>query len=93
MEYTVNNLSAPAVLEAKGLAKCWEAYAQNAANEPITEVGFNNQSGYVYIALENGVVICSLFGREVEYLVVWYQDGKEMFFDNYDEAYYEMEML
>ena len=33
--------------------------------------GFNKMSGYVYIALENGVTICSRFGQEIEYT-----DGK-----------------
>lgn len=90
--YTVNNLNAPARLEAKGLAKCWEAYAQFAAREPILEVGFNNQSGYVYIALEYGLTICSLFGQDVEYLVTDFENGRETFFDNYEDAYYQMEM-
>ena len=31
--------------------------------------GFNTSSGYVYIALENGVTIASCFGQRVEYIV------------------------
>ena len=31
--------------------------------------GFNQNSGYVYIALENGVTIASCFGQSVEYIV------------------------
>ena len=31
--------------------------------------GFNEHSGNVYIALENGVTIASCFGQSVEYIV------------------------
>lgn len=31
--------------------------------------GFNQNTGYVYIALENGVTIASCFGQSVEYFV------------------------
>jgi len=31
--------------------------------------GFNQNTGYVYIALENGVTIASCFGQSVEYIV------------------------
>jgi hypothetical protein len=49
-------------------------------------VGFNYTSGYVYIALENGITICSCFGQEVEYLVTDFNNGDEHFFDTYEEA-------
>jgi len=51
------------------------------------EIGFNDQSGYVYIALENGITICSKFGQEVEYLTVNYDTGEEQFWSEYDLAY------
>ena len=88
MSYEVHNLEAPAVLEAKSLSLCWEAYAQFAAGEYIEAVGFNNQSGYVYIALSNGVTIASKFGQEVEYITVNYDTGEEEFWSKYDYAYY-----
>ena len=50
------------------------------------EVGFNSRSGYVYIALENGISICSMLGRDVEYLVTDFETGEEFFFDEYSEA-------
>ena len=31
--------------------------------------GFNASSGYVYIALENGITIASCFGQSVDYIV------------------------
>lgn len=80
------NLDNPAYLEAKGLAKVWEAYYKNASGEDIMEVGFNANSGYVYIALEYGVTIASAFGQSVEFLVTDYEDGEEFFFDSYEEA-------
>jgi hypothetical protein len=72
--------------EAMGLSKCFEAYAS--INEEIMEngIGFNPNSGYVYIALDNGISICSMLGREVEYLVTDFNDGEEHFFDTYEEA-------
>ena len=55
--------------------------------------GFNTMSGYVYIALENGVTICSCFGREVEYLVTDYDTGEEYFYETYEEAQTKLETL
>lgn len=63
-----------------------EAYRDYAFGEDIMETGFNTSSGYVYIALENGVQIASCFGREVDYIVYDYETGDEHFFDTYDEA-------
>ena len=75
-----------AACEAAGLAKCFEAYADNCAGEDIMEIGFNPNSGYVYIALENGISICSAFGREVEYLHT-NEEGEETFFDTYEDCF------
>jgi hypothetical protein len=84
---SINNLKTHInYCEAQGLANVFDAYANEATNEDIMEVGFNPNSGYVYIALENGVSICSMLGRAVEYLVTDTFDGEEYFFDNYDEA-------
>jgi len=72
--------------EAQGLSACFQAYADYCAGEFIMEVGFNPNSGYVYIALDNGVTICSMLGRGVDYLVVNFMDGEETFYDSYEEA-------
>ena len=87
------NLDNPAYLEAKGLAKVWKAYYKNATREDIMEVGFNENSGYVYIALENGISIASAFGQSVDYLVTNMNDGEEYFLDSYDEASDKLEKL
>ena len=85
-ELTIYNLSNPAFCEAQGLAKVFQAYAENCPCEDIMMVGFNENSGYIYIALENGVSICSMFGREVEYLTTNFDNGEEVFFDEYQTA-------
>ena len=72
----------------ESMHKVIEAYRKLDNNEWIMEggTGFNTNSGYVYIALENGISICSCFGQSVDYLVTDYEDGEESFFDTYEEA-------
>ena len=62
------------------------AYQEVAQGEDIMECGFNKMSGYVYIALENGVQIASCFGQSVDYIVYDFESGEEEFFDTYTEA-------
>jgi hypothetical protein len=75
-----------AFCEAKGLSNCFNAYAENCSGESIMAIGFNPNSGYTYIALENGISICSMLGQEVEYLTIDFETRKEMFFNTYEEA-------
>jgi hypothetical protein len=72
--------------EALGLSKVFKAYSQYASRYEIESIGFNDNSGYVYIALECGLCICSCVGQDVEYLVTNYDNGEETFFDDFDEA-------
>lgn len=74
-----------AYCEAMGLSKVFEAYAKIGGDIMESGIGFNPNSGYVYIVLENGVSICSMLGREVEYLVADVY-GEEYFFNTYEEA-------
>jgi hypothetical protein len=87
---TIHNFNGDSIpyCEAQGLAKVFQAYADHATNESILEggIGFNENSGIVYIALENGVSICSSFGHDVEYLVTDFEDGGETFYNTYEEA-------
>jgi hypothetical protein len=87
------NLESPAYYEARGLSIVWGAYADECSREYIVEVGFNSNSGYVYIALENGISICSNLGQRVEYLVTDFETGEETFFDNYTLALDYLETL
>jgi len=57
-----------------------------APREDIMEVGFNTNSGYVYIALENGITIASAFGQEVEYIITNFETGEEHFCETYNAA-------
>ena len=75
-----------AFCEAMGLSNVFKAYAEECSREDIMEVGFNANSGYVYIALENGITIASSMGQRVEYIVTDFETGEESFFDNYTLA-------
>jgi hypothetical protein len=80
-------------LEAYGYSLCFVALANDAPGEEIMEIGFNPDSGYTYIALENGITICSCMGQDVQYLVTKLEDGAESFFDNYTDAEEFLETL
>lgn len=87
MNFDVYNLTSNiAYCEAMGLSKCFEAYANECAGEDILCVGFNSNSGYVYIALESGVQICSMLGRDVEFICTDFENGDETFHSNYEQA-------
>lgn len=75
-----------AYCEAKGLARCFLAYANTTPAQTIQAVGFNPNSGYTYLALEDGITICSMLGREVEFLVSDFETGEETFYDTYEQA-------
>lgn len=63
-----------------------QAYRDYAWKEEVMCAGMNLNTGYVYIALENGVTIASSFGQGVDYIVTDFEDGEEFFFDDYEEA-------
>tara|TARA_A100001201_G_scaffold138562_1_gene129591 strand:- start:316 stop:633 length:318 start_codon:yes stop_codon:yes gene_type:complete len=74
-------------LDKKSLELVWKAYNDNTnGNEDIFEIGFNTNSGYVYIALESGVQIASCFGQAVDFIVTDSEDGTEYFYDSYCQA-------
>jgi hypothetical protein len=84
---TINGISESiAHCEAKGFSRVFMAYANECSREDIMEIGFNPNSGYVYIALENGISICSNMGQSVEFLVTNFYNGEETFYDTYKEA-------
>jgi len=55
--------------------------------------GWNEQSGYAYISLENGVCIASAFDGPVEYIATAVEDGKEYFYAAYEPAVKKQEEL
>lgn len=89
----IYNIESPAYCEAIGLSNVFKAYAEDCSREEIQEVGFNPNSGYVYIALENSISICSMLGQRVEYLVTDFETGEEFFFDNYTQAIEKLNRL
>jgi hypothetical protein len=74
-----------AYLDAKSKSIVWNAYAEYFAGEEISEEGFNTNSGYVYIALENGVTIASSFGQSVDFYVYDFDNDDELGFDSIEE--------
>lgn len=93
MAISINGFPGQAIssAEAIGLGKCFEAYGNESPSDDILEIGFNENSGYVYIALENGVTIASMLGNDVEYIVTDFESGEEYFCDTYDEALDQLE--
>lgn len=86
---TIHGLTSDiAICEAIGLSKVFAAYATLSTVETMMEdgIGFNPSSGYVYIALESGISICSLLGNDVEYLLTDFETGDEYFFESYAEV-------
>ena len=65
-----------------------EAYSLYASNEYVLDnsIGFNNNSCYTYIALENGISICSKEGKDVEYIVFDFETGEEYFLETNIQA-------
>jgi|GWRWMinimDraft_13_1066021.scaffolds.fasta_scaffold102084_1 hypothetical protein len=71
---------------AQGIAKCFQAYADNCPAADIMECGLNRNTGFVYIALENGIQIASAFGQDCVFFVTDFDNGSEHEFDSYQEA-------
>jgi len=63
-----------------------KAYQENSSDEEVMCAGMNLNTGYVYIALENGVQIASCFAQVVDFIITDFNDGEEFFFDTYEEA-------
>lgn len=87
-DLTIYGLSSNGIPSADAfcLAECFASYSEHCANESILGIGFNSNSGYMYIALENGVTIGSCFGRCVDFIVCDPDTGEEEFFDTYASA-------
>ena len=80
--------------EKHSLELVWKAYNDNTNGlEEIFEIGFNTNSGYVYIALECNIQIASCFGQEVDFIVTDFETGDEFFFDTYKEADEKLALL
>jgi hypothetical protein len=77
-----NNLgNSLAFCEARGISRCFIVYARKFAGEEIMEVGFNPNSGYTYLAMENGITIASMLGRSITYFVYDDKGEKEVSYE------------
>jgi hypothetical protein len=76
----------------ESMGKVIRAYMRH-TDEEIMCTGMNMNTGYVYIALENGITIASNFGQKVEYIVTDFEDGEEYFLDTYRQAERKVEQL
>jgi hypothetical protein len=74
-----------AYCEAQGVSKVFAEYAQHHAGEEIESLGFNSNSGYVYLSLECGFQIVSMLGADIEYCLTDFYTGEEIFFDSWAE--------
>jgi hypothetical protein len=92
---TIHGVSGDSIAycEAKGFSKVLMAYANECAGCEIMELGFNPNSGYVYLVLECGISICSMLGHDVEYLVTDMESGEEYFYDSMHEAEIQLDNL
>ena len=88
METTTDFLNSLGSADLASFIKVLEAYNDQyeTRKQDIECFGINNSSGYVYLMIENCITIASCFGRDVEYIVNNFNNGKECFFDTYDEA-------
>jgi len=86
LEVNVEKMSQLKALDFESWLLVQKAYRNECWNEPIMECGFNQNSGYVYIALDNGISIASCFGQSVDYIVTDFETGDEYFLDTYNEA-------
>jgi hypothetical protein len=79
----VNNLGSS---DLRSLELCLEAYRENAFKVEIEDMGFNQNSGYIWLMLDNGVTIASCFATDVVYLATDWDSGEEQVFETYWEC-------
>jgi hypothetical protein len=79
--------------EAQGLANVFQAYAENCLGEEIDHIAFNDQTGDIYIALENEIDIVSSFGQPVHYMYIDLMNDEVIEFDDYETALEQVEAL
>ena len=68
--------------------------AASETGEDIEMIGYNNRSGNVYVALDNGVVLFEFEGRKnIYYMVTNFETGEELEYYDYAEAKEMSEVL
>ena len=74
-----------AYCEAQGVSKVFAEYAKHHSGDEIESLGFNANSGYVYLSLESGFQIVSMLGEDIEYCLTDCCTGEEVFFQSWAE--------
>jgi len=93
IKFNLNEMGSSDIRSMHLVIDAWKDLNTNDKDIMYEGTGFNKMSGYVYIALENGISICSNFGQEVEYLVTDFETGEEYFFETFDEALNKSEQI
>lgn len=87
LNFNLDNMGSADKCSMFKVIECYKnLYVNNLLDCSIFETGFNQNSGYVYIALDNNVTICSFFNNDVEFLVTNFDNGEETFLDYYEDA-------
>lgn len=71
--------------QAKGMSRCFEAYALHADEEEIHSMGYTKEQDVFWILLRNGVEIASTAGNRVYYTTVD-EEGRVTPTEDYDIA-------
>ncbi len=87
LNFNLDNMGSSDKCSMFKVIECYKnLYVNNLLDCSIFETGFNQNSGYVYIALDNNVTICSCFNNDVEFLVTNFDNGEETFLEDYEDA-------
>jgi hypothetical protein len=84
LTYFLNNLGSS---DMQSFINILDAYIDNCFRCKILDFGFNTSSGNVYIVLDNDISITSAFGQSCNFVVMDHDDGQEIDFNNYEDAY------
>jgi hypothetical protein len=89
METTTEFINKLGISDLHSFTLCLQAYNDSASirSEEISHIGYNNQTGYVGIELENGIRIASCFGRPVEYITTTYEQDEDTDYETFHETY------
>ena len=87
LETKIYNLEKMSYIELANLNKVLTAWKDEAYNEDIMEIGYNEKTGFVYMAFEsNGIQIACKFNEDVRYLATDRETGDEYWLTSWDDA-------
>ena len=87
LETKIYNLDKMSYIELGNLTKVLQSWKENAHGEDIMEIGYNEKTGFVYMAFEsNGVQIACKFNEDVRYLATDRENGEEYWLLSWEDA-------